>query len=90
MAFAISINSGTGVVTVAQYLSLHQDSATNTPNDPVSLAAGSLAVTVTLTDGDGDQAQSVTDVSAQISFADDGPRAAVARRNAGAGRGQYQ
>ena len=72
-AFAISINSGTGVVTVEQYLSLHQDSLTNTPNDPVTLALNSLAVTVTVTDGDGDQAQRVTDVSAQISFADDGP-----------------
>ena len=30
---------------------------------------------MTVTDGDGDQAQSVTDVSAQISFADDGPTA---------------
>ena len=30
-AFAISINSGTGVVTVEQYLSLHQDSLANTP-----------------------------------------------------------
>ena len=72
-AFAISINSGTGVVTVEQYLSLHQDSLANTPNDPVTLALNSLAVTVTVTDGDGDQAQSVTNVSAQISFADDGP-----------------
>ena len=73
-AFAISI-SATGVVTVEQYLSLHQDSATNTPNDSVSLALNSLAVTVTVTDGDGDKASTPTDVSAQISFADDGPTA---------------
>ena len=72
-AFAISINSGTGVVTVEQYLSLHQDSLANTPDDAVSLALNTLAVTVTVTDGDGDQAQSVTDVSAQITFDDDGP-----------------
>ena len=49
-AFAISIDARTGVVTVEQYLSLHQDSATNTPNDPVyagaELAGG---------DGDGDR-----------------------------------
>ena len=37
------------------YLSLHQDSATNTPNDLLSLAAGRVGVTVTLTDGDGDR-----------------------------------
>src|SRR5205085_4128564 len=36
-AFAISINSGTGVVTVEQYLSLHQDSLSNTPDDAVSM-----------------------------------------------------
>ncbi len=66
-AFAISI-SATGVVTVEQYLSLHQDSPTNTPNDSVSLAPNSLAVTVTVTDGDGDKASAPTDVSAQISF----------------------
>ena len=72
-AFAISINSGTGVVTVEQYLSLHQPITTN-PNDPVTLALNSLAVTVTVTDGDGDKASAQTNVSAQISFADDGPR----------------
>src|SRR4029077_9586328 len=72
-AFAISINSGTGVVTVEQYLSLHQDSAANTPDDPVSLALNSLAVTVTVTDGDSDQASTPVDVSARITFDDDGP-----------------
>ena len=40
-AFAIAIDPLTGQVYVAQYLSLHQDSATNTPNDLLSLAAGS-------------------------------------------------
>ena len=72
-AFAIAINSGTGVVTVEQILSLHQDSLANTPDDAVSLALNTLAVAVTATDGDGDQAQSVTNVSAQITFDDDGP-----------------
>jgi len=72
-AFAVSINGATGVVTVEQYLSLHQDGLSNTPNDSVSLAQNSLAVTVTVTDGDSDQAQSVNDVSRRITFADDGP-----------------
>ena len=58
---------------MAQYLSLHQDSATNTPNDLLSLAAGSVAVTVTLTDGDGDQVSSAADISTHINFLDDGP-----------------
>ena len=39
VAFAIAIDPMTGEVYVAQYLSLHQDSATTTPNDLVSLAA---------------------------------------------------
>ena len=74
-AFAISINSTTGVVTVEQYLSLHQDSLSSTPDDAVSMLAGHLGITVTATDGDGDKAVSnVVDVSTQITFDDDGPR----------------
>ena len=60
---------------MAQYLSLHQDSPTNTPNDLLSLAAGSVAVTVTLTDGDGDQVSSTADIGTHINFLDDGPTA---------------
>ena len=60
---------------MAQYLSLHQDSLTNTPNDLMSLAAGIAGVTVTLTDGDGDQVLDGDDVGTQISFLDDGPTA---------------
>src|SRR4029077_1973899 len=73
-AFAIAIDPLTGQVYVAQYLSLHQNSATNTPNDLLSLAAGRVGVTVTLTDGDGDQVTSaVGDISTHINFLDDGP-----------------
>ena len=76
VAFAIALDPLTGQVYVAQYLSLHQDSATNTPNDLLSLAAGSVAVTVTLTDGDGDQVSSAaTDIGTHINFLDDGPTA---------------
>ncbi|MHC2816877.1 T1SS-143 domain-containing protein [Bradyrhizobium huanghuaihaiense] len=76
-AFAISINGSTGAVTVEQYLSLHQDSASNTPDDGVSLNANSLAVTVTITDGDGDKASTPVDVSGKITFDDDGPKAST-------------
>ena len=75
VAFAIALDPLTGQVYVAQYLSLHQDSATNTPNDLLSLAAGSVGVTVTLTDGDGDQVTSTADISTHINFLDDGPTA---------------
>ena len=66
-----------------QYLSLHQDSLSSTPDDPKSLATGSLSVTVTLTDGDGDKfTSSAADISAQISFEDDGPSVAIAAAGA--------
>ena len=76
VAYAITIDPLTGQVYVADYLSLHQDSLTSTPNDGLALTSGTLGVTVTLTDGDGDQVTStVTDISGQISFFDDGPTA---------------
>src|SRR6185369_14051031 len=78
-AFAIQIDSSTGVVTVEQYLSLHQDSLSSTPDDTVALANGSLGVTVTLKDGDLDTAPSnAADISGQISFDDDGPSVTIA------------
>ena len=61
-AFAISINPDTGAVSVEQYLSLdhpteHDGSLGGSSYDePLALAAESLAVTVTITDGDGDVA----------------------------------
>ena len=74
VAFAIALDPLTGQVYVAQYLSLHQDSLTNTPNDLLSLAAGRVGVTVTLTDGDGDQVSSAAaDIGIHINFLDDGP-----------------
>ncbi|MFN3748846.1 MAG: beta strand repeat-containing protein [Sphingorhabdus sp.] len=76
-AFAIAINPTTGVVTVEQYLSLDHPLNPN-PDDLISLAAGSLGVTVTRTDGDGDKATSVAaDISGQITFDDDGPTLGV-------------
>lgn len=75
-AFAIAIDPQTGEVYVADYLSLQQDSATDTPNDFVTLASGTVGVSVTLTDGDGDQVTAdAVDISSHISFFDDGPTA---------------
>ncbi|MER8467581.1 DUF5801 domain-containing protein [Mesorhizobium sp. M1396] len=79
-AFAISINAVTGAVTVEQYLSLdHPAEATvgngfNSYDETLTLASGSLGVTVAVKDGDNDTATSNTaDVSNQITFDDDGP-----------------
>ena len=81
-AFAITINTTSGVVTVEQYLSLdHPTEATATNsfdsyNEAVNLATGSLGVTVTLKDGDNDTVTSTAaDISGQVSFKDDGPSA---------------
>ncbi len=73
-AFAIAIDPATGKVYVADYLSLHQDSLSTTPNDFLSLATGTVGVTVTLTDGDSDAVQTAAiDISSHIGFLDDGP-----------------
>ncbi|RIX29040.1 hypothetical protein D3M59_06850, partial [Sphingomonas edaphi] len=74
-AFAIAINSTTGVVTVEQYLSL--DHPVNPdPNDPLSFDSNIIGVTVTATDGDGDPVTSgAVDIGGQITFLDDGPLA---------------
>jgi hypothetical protein len=80
-AFAIAIDSTTGVVTVEQYLSLHHNSAdTNGDTDEaVQATLNTIGVTVTATDGDGDHVtSSAVDISHQISFHDDGPTASPA------------
>ncbi|MES0885241.1 DUF5801 repeats-in-toxin domain-containing protein, partial [Roseibium sp. SCP14] len=67
-AFALSIDPGTGVVTVEQYLSLsHPDQANegngfNSYDEAVDLSNSGLAVKVTATDGDGDQSEASTSV----------------------------
>jgi hypothetical protein len=75
-AFAISINSSSGVVTVEQYLSLHHGTAeTNGDADEaVQASLNTIGVTVTTKDGDNDSfTSSAVDISHQISFHDDGP-----------------
>ena len=74
-AFAISIDTTTGVVTAELYLSLDHPNMAD-PNDTLTLAPGSLGATVTATDGDGDSVTSaVIDVAGRITFFDDGPSA---------------
>ena len=77
VAFAIGIDSATGIVTVEQYLSLqHLD--TTSANEFAALAVGSLGVTVTRTDGDGDFIKTASvDISSQVRFHDDGPTLGV-------------
>jgi len=82
-AFAITIDPATGQISLAQYVSLnHPDQATatdgfNSYNEAVSLASGTISITVTATDGDGDSITQAADVSGEIKFLDDGPTVTV-------------
>jgi hypothetical protein len=71
-AFAVAINSTTGVVSVAQYASLKHPDGTN-PDDSVSITDGALLAVVTVTDGDGDTATQSTGIGDAVQFQDDGP-----------------
>ncbi|GAB1716406.1 MAG: hypothetical protein NTAFB05_14480 [Nitrobacter sp.] len=75
-AFAFRIDPTTGVLSLVQYVSLHQPD-TNSNNEGVFLNTGSLSVTVTVTDGDGDHVSQSADISANIRFDDDGPTLTV-------------
>jgi T1SS-143 domain-containing protein len=78
IAFAISLDSATGVMSVAEYTAIHHPIDTD-PNDPVSIINNALQATVTFTDGDGDQATSApVSVGGHITFLDDGPTVASA------------
>jgi T1SS-143 domain-containing protein len=74
-AFAVSIDSVTGTVSVVEYLSLQHNLNGANPNDPVSIAPDKILATVTITDGDSDTASASADISGKISFRDDGPKA---------------
>lgn len=82
-AFAVTIDSTTGEVYVAQYVSLHNpDAATagdgyDSYNEPVRLNSGTLILSVSATDGDGDTVTQAADVSNEVLFLDDGPTVSV-------------
>ncbi|RJT41254.1 hypothetical protein D3227_05440 [Mesorhizobium waimense] len=71
-AFAVAINSTSGVVSVAQYASLKHPGTAN-PDDSVSITDGALLAVVTVTDGDGDTATNSTGIGDAVQFQDDGP-----------------
>src|SRR5262245_54345608 len=75
-AFAVAINSTSGVVSVAQYASLKHPDATN-PDDSVSITDGALLAVVTVTDGDGDTATNSVGIGDAVQFQDDGPTAGI-------------
>jgi hypothetical protein len=75
-AFAVSIDSTSGIVTVEQYLSILHPDAPDNFDETAPLAPGSIGVTVTATDFDHDTATSnAVDITTLIQFHDDGPAA---------------
>ena len=82
-AFAITIDLATGQISLAQYVSLnHPEQATSADgfvsyNEAVSLASGTISISVTATDGDGDTVTGAADISGAIKFLDDGPTVTV-------------
>ncbi len=75
LAFTISVNPNTGVVTFAEDRAVFQTQTSNSnPSENVaSIAAGVVTLTATITDGLGHQASASLDLGKQISITDDGP-----------------
>ncbi len=71
-AFAFTVDPDTGILSLAQYVSLYHPNPF-TPDEGIYLNTGVLLGTVTLTDGDGDKVSSSADVSSLVRFEDDGP-----------------
>ncbi|WP_212488921.1 DUF5801 repeats-in-toxin domain-containing protein [Bradyrhizobium liaoningense] len=83
VAFAISIDSATGVLTVAEYTALyhHNPLDPNEASSPLSIATNAIQASVTVTDGDGDTSVASVGIGGQIHFLDDGPTVAAAPLN---------
>jgi len=75
-AFAVAINSSTGVISIAQWASIKHPNTAN-PDDSVSVDNTALQAVVTVTDGDGDVATNSVNIGAQIQIQDDGPTADI-------------
>ncbi|TWI63824.1 hypothetical protein IQ16_06133 [Bradyrhizobium huanghuaihaiense] len=71
-AFAVAINSSTGVVSVAQYASLKHPNSANA-DESINITDAALLAVVTVTDGDGDTATSSTGIGDAVQFQDDAP-----------------
>ncbi|HEV8391271.1 MAG TPA: DUF5801 repeats-in-toxin domain-containing protein, partial [Dongiaceae bacterium] len=75
--FALTIDSVTGQVSMAQYRAIDhgdEEAAPGAVDEVLFLGAGHLSVSLTAVDGDGDEATQSADIGGVISFDDDGPR----------------
>ena len=71
-AFAVQIDSSTGVVSIAQYHSILHGNASD-PDEQANIASGALNAVVTVTDKDGDTSAQSVDIGPRIGFQDDAP-----------------
>ncbi|QDP19352.1 DUF5801 repeats-in-toxin domain-containing protein [Sphingomonas xanthus] len=75
-AFTVSVNAGTGAVTITQFLAIeHPTPGASHDEDSLPIAAGALNLRVTATDFDGDTDFAQVDLGSVIRFEDDGPTA---------------
>ncbi|HEY6661952.1 MAG TPA: DUF5801 repeats-in-toxin domain-containing protein [Sphingomicrobium sp.] len=73
LAFTVSIDANSGVVTLDQIRALQHPNPAN-PDDSVTLASDNLITVIgTVTDRDGDQATAVANIGQNLNFEDDGP-----------------
>ena len=82
IAFAISIDGSTGIISVAQYLAIaHPLTGLNgvNHNDELSISEDVLLAVATATDGDGDTSTATTGIGDAVKFRDDGPVAAISQ-----------
>ncbi|WP_372238857.1 DUF5801 repeats-in-toxin domain-containing protein, partial [Acinetobacter sp. Swhac1] len=73
-AFRISVNAGTGEVTLDQVLALtHPTGGTGSPNELINLTTNAVTLTATVTDRDGDTASASISLGDKVGFRDDAP-----------------
>lgn len=73
-AFAIAINSTTGVLSMAQYNAIkHPTGGAASPDESLSIASAALLAVATVADGDGDTSTTSAAIGARVSIQDDAP-----------------
>jgi hypothetical protein len=73
-AFAVSIDSSTGVLSMAQFSAVKHADGTD-PNDITHVADTALQAVVTVKDGDGDTNTAQVNIGNEVKILDDGPSA---------------
>ncbi|WGS29774.1 DUF5801 repeats-in-toxin domain-containing protein [Bradyrhizobium sp. ISRA464] len=82
LAFTISVDPSTGIVTFTEDRAVDQPQSGSNPSaTPALFTAGVLTLTQTVTDNDGTTASAGLDLGAKLSITDDGPTVTVVAAN---------